>query len=93
MKLFSHENRQKSERSKRIYALFEIVYTCVDFIAAATFLIGSFLFFSDATETAATWLFVVGSFCFAVKPTLRLAREIKLYRIGDNEDLAERLRK
>ena len=56
-------------------------------------LIGSFLFFSAATQTAATWLFVVGSFCFAVKPTLRLAREIKLYRIGDNEDLAERLRK
>lgn len=93
MPLFRHENRQKSERSKRIYALFEIVYTCVDFVAAATFLIGSFLFFSDATQTAATWLFVVGSFCFAVKPTLRLAREIKLYRIGDNEDLAERLRK
>jgi hypothetical protein len=91
MPLFRHENRQRSERSKRIYALFEIVYTCVDFIAAATFLVGSFLFFSEKTQTAGTWLFVVGSFCFAVKPTLRLAREIKLYRLGDDDDLVKRL--
>ncbi|MGR3363479.1 MAG: YrhK family protein [Maritimibacter harenae] len=91
MPLFRHENRQRSERSKRIYALFEIVYTCVDFLAAAAFLVGSFLFFSEDTQTAATWLFVVGSACFALKPTLRLVREIKLYSIGDEDDLAKRL--
>ena len=91
MPLFRHENRQRSERSKRIYALFEIGYTCVDFLAAAAFLVGSFLFFSEDTQTAATWLFVVGSACFALKPTLRLVREIKLYSIGDEDDLAKRL--
>lgn len=90
MPLFRHENRQRSERSKDIYARFEIIYTFVDFTAAFLFLIGSFLFFSEATQTIATWLFVAGSFAFAVKPTLRLIREIKLYRMGKIETLAER---
>ena len=90
MPLFRHENRQQSEAAKDLYAKYEIAYTIVDFVAAATFLIGSFLFFSSETQTAATWLFVVGSFCFATKPTLRLVREIHLYRMGKYDTLAER---
>jgi hypothetical protein len=35
-------------------------------------------------------LFLVGSLLFAAKPTLRLIREIKLYRMGDVDDLAHR---
>lgn len=33
---------------------------------------------------------MIGSFCFAAKPTIRLIREIKLYRMGKYETLAER---
>ncbi|KUF10276.1 YrhK family protein [Pseudoponticoccus marisrubri] len=91
MSLFHAENRNKSPRAKRVYAAFEIAYTIVDFIAALCFLAGSILFFWEATKTPGIWLFVVGSACFALKPTLRLVRELKLAAMGDAEDLAARL--
>lgn len=90
MPLFHHENRQASPEAKAFYARVEIVYTFVDFTAAALFLIGSVLFFDDATQTAATWLFVIGSAFFAMKPSLRLYREIRLYRMGKIDTLAKR---
>ncbi|CUH78258.1 YrhK family protein [Tropicibacter naphthalenivorans] len=92
MTLFTHENRQKTDRSRRLYAAFEIAHTIVDFLAAICFLIGSILFFWKAYETPAIWLFVIGSAFFALKPTLRLIRELKLAAMGDAEDLAERFR-
>ena len=90
MPFFYHENRQKSDAAKRLYARYEMLYTGVDFVAAFAFLAGSILFFGAQTQTAATWLFVVGSICFALKPTLRLVREIRLYRMGQLDKLAER---
>ncbi|MCR8724276.1 YrhK family protein [Frigidibacter sp. ROC022] len=88
--LFLHRNRERSHASRRLYARFELIYTAVDFMAAFCFLIGSFLFFSAETQYAATWLFVIGSLAFAAKPTLRMIREIRLYRMGDMDDLAQR---
>ena len=38
--------------------------------------------------TAGTWLFLVGSIFFAMKPTIRLWREFKLLRMGDYADIA-----
>ena len=92
MKLFRHENRESTHERRRIYAMFEIVYTFVDFAAAATFVIGSVLFFYKELQEAGTWFFLVGSLLFAVKPTLRMAREIKLASMGDTDDLADRLK-
>lgn len=92
MALFRHENRQASEQARRFYARVEIVYTIVDFAAAFFFLIGSFLFFNTTTQDAATWLFVIGSAFFAMKPTLRLWREVRLYRMGKIDKLAARER-
>jgi hypothetical protein len=89
--LFHSDNRNGSDRGKRIYALFEIVYTAIDFLAAMMFLVGSVMFLSEAWQTPGTWLFIVGSVLFATKPTLRLARELKLAAIGDTDDLAKRL--
>ena len=57
--------------------------------AAVLFLVGSVLFFWEETQFAATWMFVVGSLFFCVKPTLRLTREIHLFRAGDTETLAD----
>ena len=62
----------------------------VDFSAALCFIIGSIMFFSEAWMSPATWFFTVGSFLFAMKPTLRLWREIKLYRMGKTDTLADR---
>ena len=90
MGLFRHENRQASEAAKALYARYEIGHTAIDFTAALLFLVGSFLFFSAETQYAATWLFVFGSLFFAAKPTLRLVREIKLYRMGQIDTLAAR---
>lgn len=91
MHLFQHENRQKTQATRRVWALYEIAYTFVDFGAAFCFVVGSIMFFSEAWMTPGTWLFLIGSILFALKPTLRLVREIQLYRMGDTDDLAHRL--
>jgi hypothetical protein len=90
MALFAPQNRDRSDRSRRIWAAFELVYTAVDFGAAICFVIGSVMFFYESLMTVGTWFFLVGSIMFAAKPSLRLAREIKLAAIGDTEDLAKR---
>jgi hypothetical protein len=90
-KLFRHENRERSHETRKVYAAFELVYTCVDFGAAFCFIVGSVFFFYDSLMTAGTWLFLIGSVLFAVKPTLRLIREIKLISMGDADDVAGRL--
>ncbi|MHA6325018.1 YrhK family protein [Roseivivax sp. CAU 1753] len=90
MPLFHHENRDRNDRTRALYALYEIAHTAVDFTAAMLFLVGSVLFFWKAYETPAIWCFVLGSVFFATKPTLRLAREIHLYRAGRLEPLVQR---
>jgi len=90
MRLFQHHNRQKSAESRRIYAIYELAYTIVDFAAATCFVIGSILFLWKAYETPAIWLFVIGSVCFALKPTIRMVREFRLLELGDTDDLADR---
>lgn len=90
MPLFHHENRDRSAETRRVYAAFELAHTVVDFLAAFSFLAGSVLFFWPAYETPAIWLFVIGSVFFALKPTLKLTRELKLLAMGRSADLAAR---
>lgn len=90
MKLFHRNKRYDSEAHRHVYARFEIAYTTVDFLAAVLFIVGSIMFFYDAWQETGTWLFLFGSVFFAAKPTLRLLREVKLYRLGDIDDLARR---
>lgn len=92
MQIFRHENRQQTEASRDLYARYELYYTLVDFSAAFAFIIGSVMFFFEAWQTPGTWLFLIGSILFAMKPTIRLVRELKLYRMGDYDDLAQRLK-
>lgn len=90
MQLFHPEARNRSPQHRRIYALYEVWYTTVDFAAAFAFLAGSVLFFWKSTQYAATWFFVIGSICFALKPTIRLARELRYLELGKIEILAKR---
>lgn len=90
MRFFDPTTASRSPRHIRIYAAYEIAFTAVDFAAAFLFIIGSVLFFGEATVTLGTWMFLVGSICFALKPTIRLAREIHFWRIGDVDVLAKR---
>jgi uncharacterized membrane protein YgdD (TMEM256/DUF423 family) len=90
MGLFNPANRDKSESHRRLFAIYEIVFTVVDFSAAILFVIGSILFFREATTYIATWMFLLGSICFALKPTIRLARELHYWQLGDVNRLAQR---
>ena len=87
-KLFEMNRSEHTPEQRRFYALTEIVYTAVDFSAAALFIVGSVFFFFESLMTAGTWLFLIGSIFFAMKPTIRLWREIKLLRMGDYKDIA-----
>ena len=89
MSLFDPANHQRSARHKKIYAYAELAYTVVDFSAAVLFVVGSVLFFSESTTYVGTWLFLVGSILFGLRPTIKLAREIAYLRIGDLEDVAD----
>lgn len=89
MAFFNPDTATKSPRHRRIYALYEVAYTIVDFSAAMLFLVGSVLFFYPAVENPAIWCFVVGSVFFALKPTIRLVRECHYLSIGDYADVNE----
>jgi hypothetical protein len=90
MHLFDPDNRNKSHRHARLYASFEVLHTMVDFLAATLFIIGSVLFFSEQTKIPATWCFLIGSLCFALKPALRLIRELRLATLKETNALAAR---
>ncbi|KZL00769.1 hypothetical protein PsAD5_00951 [Pseudovibrio sp. Ad5] len=89
MALFHPDNCTMSERHKQIYAYCELAYTAVDFSAAALFVVGSILFFKEATTYLGTWLFLVGSILFGLRPTIKLFREIAYIRLGKYEGLPE----
>lgn len=88
--MFDPDNHTKSEDHKRLYALTEMAYTIVDVMAAALFVVGSFLFFKESTTYVGTWLFVVGSVLFGLRPTIKLYREIGYLRIGNYEEAAKK---
>ncbi|MDC0434445.1 YrhK family protein [bacterium] len=89
MNWFNPDNHTKSDEHRRVYAMCEIAYTVVDFSAAALFVIGSFLFFDESTTYVATWLFVVGSVLFGLRPTIKLYREIAYFRLGNYDEIAK----
>jgi hypothetical protein len=91
MRFFDPANRSRTPRHARIWAAWEIVYPVVDFAAAFLFIVGSVFFFYASLTYWGTWMFLVGSVCFALKPTIRLVRELQYLVIGDVEEVAARL--
>ena len=59
---------------------YEIASILNDLLIAIWFIVGSVLFFSAATTTAGTWLFLIGSVQLAVRPVIRLGRRVHLTR-------------
>ena len=90
MTLFAPENATRSPETQQAYAFYELLHTIIDFAAAVCFFIGSVMFFYPAWLVPGTWLFVVGSALFAMKPTTRLIREFRLIAKGDMADVARR---
>ncbi len=87
MSFFDPRTRNRSDRNRKLYAYYEIAYTGVDVAAALLFIVGSVLFFWESLSIPAPWCFLVGSIFFALKPTLRILREVHMLAEGDYEDL------
>jgi hypothetical protein len=60
---------------------YEFASIANDFAIALWFLIGSIFFLDPSLQTDGVWLFVVGSFQFLLRPTLRLASLIHVQRL------------
>ncbi|WMS41044.1 YrhK family protein [Acuticoccus sp. MNP-M23] len=89
-RLFEPHGTTMPPRQRRLYAAFEIAYTLAEFSAATAFIAGSVLFFYPDLETAGTWMFLIGSVLFALKPTLRLVKELVMVSGGDLTEVARR---
>ncbi|SFK64044.1 YrhK family protein [Methylophaga sulfidovorans] len=64
---------------------YEVASIFNDFLIALWFLAGSILFLFPSYETAAIWFFIIGSFQFLLRPSIRLASHIHLQRIPESE--------
>lgn len=60
---------------------YEVISITNDFLIAIWFLAGSILFLFPEYEKAAIWLFILGSFQFLIRPTIRLLSRIHVKRI------------
>lgn len=60
---------------------YEAIGALNDLLIAMWFLIGSFFFLNNSLMESGTWLFIVGSTQFLIKPLVKLASLIHLGRI------------
>lgn len=60
---------------------YEALSIANDFLIALWFLVGSVLFLYPSMEKAAVWMFIIGSFQFLIRPTIRLISHIHLQRV------------
>ncbi|MFN3250258.1 YrhK family protein [Roseibium album] len=77
-KMFDHALRSASPDHPALVRKYELYRTIVEFLAALTFIVGSVLFFFPVLVYAGTWLFLIGSILFAVRPTIWLMLEPRL---------------
>ena len=79
--MFDPRLHSASDAHIRLYGFYEKLYTVIDLVAALCFVIGSVMFFSEAWMIPGTWLFLLGSLCFAAKPLVRFLREFHIARL------------
>lgn len=65
----------------KIDAFYKLLYQINDVMLALFFIVGSFLFFSEATTFYGTVLFVIGSFELLIRPIITIVRDIHIYKI------------
>ncbi|WP_084395784.1 YrhK family protein [Henriciella aquimarina] len=70
-----------TEKHGQVYNLYQTIYDTVDALAAIAFIVGSALFFSESTKVAGTWLFLIGSVFFAIRPLVHLVRDLHMARL------------
>ncbi|CTQ62993.1 YrhK family protein [Roseibium album] len=77
-KMFDHALRSASPDHSELVRKYELYRTIVEFLAALTFIVGRVLFFFPVLVYAGTWLVLIGSILFAVRPTIWLMLEPRL---------------
>ena len=80
-------DEQQQAQYSRTHAIYQWIHLLVDFAAAAMFVVGSILFLQPGLERAGSWLFLVGSIFFAMKPTVRLLRVLHLRRLASEAEI------
>ncbi|MBD3586023.1 hypothetical protein HHX48_09765 [Salinimonas sp. HHU 13199] len=60
---------------------YELASIANDFLIALWFLVGSILFLFPELETYAIWLFIIGSFQFLIRPSLRLISHFHIKKL------------
>lgn len=80
-RIFREELRWLSPQHASLWRNYEIWYNLNDFTAGMLFVVGSALFFWQSTVSVATWLFLIGSILFCVRPGIRLLRDLHLLRL------------
>ncbi|WP_405217851.1 YrhK family protein [Agrococcus sp. Ld7] len=65
---------------------YEALSIANDVLIGILFLVGSILFLWESTTDLATWLFIIGSAEFLLRPVIRLARRTHLKRFGPGRD-------
>lgn len=65
---------------------YEALSIANDVLIGILFLLGSILFLWESSTGLATWLFVIGSAEFLLRPVIRLARRTHLKRFGADRD-------
>lgn len=74
MNFFRPRSPSEASVGDDVAAAYEIAYTCIDFLAGLLFVIGSILFFREATTQAGVWFYLIGSVGFTVRPAIHLWR-------------------
>jgi len=64
------------------HALYQWAHLLVDFAAALLFVTGSIFFLYPGFQEIGSWMFLVGSIFFAMKPTIRLMRFLHIRRLA-----------
>lgn len=68
---------------------YEAIGAFNDLLIATWFLVGSFFFLNDSLMESGTWLFIVGSTQFLIKPLVKLTSLIHLSRIYNKQTQAK----
>ncbi len=85
MNLFRTSRYDETARHRQVYSIYELIYSTVDLLAAIAFILGSILFFYKSLVEAGTWMFLIGSIFFALRPSVRVIRELHLAAISRSE--------
>lgn len=59
---------------------YEVASMLNDILTGMWFVVGSCFFFFDSLQTAAIWLFLIGSIELLIRPMIRIAKDVHLRR-------------